>query len=203
MSEKNESAPLAKLRELGREAAAKGDAIIAVDEATARSIASQWHSGQWSALYSFASSGYVHGPVLTETYQCMNEASPEDCAELEALATYIRMMLPTAPFVICQGLQGGYMANRVEHYENIEEARSGLVDELERAADYLAEGIELDTHHPEASQNYLDALDRAKVEVSAMPAAELAQGYAIATDQHEYIELAPLDPSDYDPEGCE
>lgn len=52
--------------------------------------ASQWHGGQWSALYSFASTGYVwdedHRSLLTcEVEKCLRTSNLAD-AEAEALS---------------------------------------------------------------------------------------------------------------------
>jgi hypothetical protein len=43
------------------------------EETTARRIASDWHGGQWSALYALASSGTVLLDVLDEIDECRPE----------------------------------------------------------------------------------------------------------------------------------
>jgi hypothetical protein len=57
-------------------------------------VASEWHNGQWSALYSYASTGQVHGEdhkeaLLSEIDSCLESnvviGDDEDLAELELL----------------------------------------------------------------------------------------------------------------------
>lgn len=64
-----------------------------VDDRTARIIASQFHSGQSSDLYAFASSGCIDKEELAaELFACIMEVDPNDeaaNAALEALCLYI------------------------------------------------------------------------------------------------------------------
>lgn len=63
----------------------------------AREIAAQWHGGQWSPLYMFASSGcvsdarYTVGDVMDETLACLSESVGvvSDARELGALIEWI------------------------------------------------------------------------------------------------------------------
>lgn len=70
------------------------DAIIS--HAVARMIASQWHSGQRSALYSFASCGAIAGPALESAITNeMNAADKEsDIEALRALWSYVQVHGP-------------------------------------------------------------------------------------------------------------
>lgn len=58
-------------------------------------IASAWHGGQWSALYSFASTGKVwdedhRARLITEIDECAPLAeTPTDAEELRNLRAYI------------------------------------------------------------------------------------------------------------------
>lgn len=63
--------------------------LITLDKA--RRIASEWHDGQPSRLYSFASTGYRYFPItdyLDEINTCVPE-SELDQAELDALADFL------------------------------------------------------------------------------------------------------------------
>jgi hypothetical protein len=61
-----------------------------IDDLTAKVIASQWHSGQTSALYALASSGaIVHNDVWGEVHDSYNTASAEDRKALDFLGTYL------------------------------------------------------------------------------------------------------------------
>lgn len=54
--------------------------------------ASEWHSGQWSALYSYSSTGEIHGEdhqsdLLTEIDECQKDAETrDDLTELDRMA---------------------------------------------------------------------------------------------------------------------
>jgi hypothetical protein len=58
--------------------------------------ASEWHSGQWSALYSYSSTGEVHGEehqaeLLAEIDECLGN-SPETCAADPERILYIQAL---------------------------------------------------------------------------------------------------------------
>lgn len=61
-----------------------------LDDLTARIIASQWHSGQHSLLYSFASTGAIQEGILAEVNTCIQHlsTSPTHKMELEYLFRY-------------------------------------------------------------------------------------------------------------------
>lgn len=58
----------------------------------ARTIASSWHGGQWSPLYSFASTGVIHHNIskyLKEIDTCLNgDITDSQRNELEDLKEY-------------------------------------------------------------------------------------------------------------------
>lgn len=54
-----------------------------------RRVASEWHGGQSTPLYTFASSGAVVGGVAEEIEACLETASPEDRAELKQLLEFV------------------------------------------------------------------------------------------------------------------
>ncbi len=64
---------------------------------TARSIAADWHGGQWSALYAFASSGTMDAAqeprCLMEVEENLSNknTSPEQCKRLEQLKRFITL----------------------------------------------------------------------------------------------------------------
>lgn len=61
-----------------------------IDDLTARVIASQWHGGQASALYAFASSGAItHADVWGEVAGDYASASAFDRRALDCLGTYL------------------------------------------------------------------------------------------------------------------
>ena len=59
-----------------------------IDAGIARVIASWWHGGQWSALYSFASSGHIGTDLIDEIKACAPD-SPDDAAALAALLEWV------------------------------------------------------------------------------------------------------------------
>jgi hypothetical protein len=74
------------------------DKVRPITETEAREIASQWHSGQWSALYSFSSSGKVSTDAITETKDTLKDAREteksteeyfRDIQELKSLLAYL------------------------------------------------------------------------------------------------------------------
>lgn len=83
-----------------------------ISKERAKEIAAHWHSGQWSALYSFASTGEIH---IKKSLQYINElikecqseyhtAMPEyrserDKKELKSLIRYFLKHLPSIEFV--------------------------------------------------------------------------------------------------------
>lgn len=64
-----------------------------ITEGEARRIASEWHSGQWSPLYAFSSSGIIEdkGSLLSEVEYCLTITEDTDELErLESLAQFVR-----------------------------------------------------------------------------------------------------------------
>jgi hypothetical protein len=125
-------------------------------------------------------------------------------AALEALGAFLTAK-PSAPFAVLAGLQGGYLADSVEHCADIEEARGSLADAIERSADHLAELVSGADRLEDMSAaiERMGALAAAAQEVKTMPADKLAEGFSIETGAHHALWLVPLDPADYDPEGCD
>lgn len=67
-----------------------------MDETRAREIASWWHSGQWSPLYAFCSTGTRKDGLATEVRQCLAEVkahighyTDEDIRNLRGLMDYL------------------------------------------------------------------------------------------------------------------
>ena len=61
--------------------------MTSIELSEARSIASDWHSGQWSALYAFASSGHIRSDLDIEVEKIIREceqrvADPEYASRL-------------------------------------------------------------------------------------------------------------------------
>ncbi len=57
-----------------------------LNESLYREIASKWHSGQWSALYAFASTGSIQPSLASEIVECFDLAeSAKDRRMLECL----------------------------------------------------------------------------------------------------------------------
>jgi hypothetical protein len=54
-----------------------------------RRVAADWHGGQSTPLYAFASSGAVVEGVAEEIEACLETASPEDRAELKQLLVFV------------------------------------------------------------------------------------------------------------------
>lgn len=70
------------------------DKVRPISETEAREIASQWHSGQWSALYAFSSSGKVSTDAIDETRDQLKQVQTEgntenDIQELKSLLGYL------------------------------------------------------------------------------------------------------------------
>lgn len=62
----------------------------AVDDATARVVASWWHGGQSSGLYAFMSTGAITDAARVEVTNDLNRAeSPEDVYALRKLLEYM------------------------------------------------------------------------------------------------------------------
>ena len=59
----------------------------------ARFIASEWHSGQWSPLYAFSSSGTITCGIVREINECLNAChlivNEEQIFELRSLLDFI------------------------------------------------------------------------------------------------------------------
>jgi len=78
----------------------KMQCLPAVTRKRAQVIAAQWHGGQWSALYSFASTGQylpeLHDQYLKEidTDICERFTSPKHSKELYHLQTYFLSRKP-------------------------------------------------------------------------------------------------------------
>lgn len=51
--------------------------------------ASEWHSGQWSPLYAFASTGHIDPHLADEIRDCLRDADHEDARALQAILDYI------------------------------------------------------------------------------------------------------------------
>lgn len=61
--------------------------------AMARAIAADWHGGQASPLYSFASTGKMHYPFkryYEEVMGCLRGADEEQAKKLDALLSYLQ-----------------------------------------------------------------------------------------------------------------
>jgi hypothetical protein len=56
---------------------------------TARRIASEWHGGQSSALYAFASTGTILNTLKGEIIDCTQDASDDETDDLYALWEYV------------------------------------------------------------------------------------------------------------------
>jgi len=51
--------------------------------------ASEWHSGQWSPLYAFASTGRIDPQLGAEIRECLRDANKENASKLRAILKYI------------------------------------------------------------------------------------------------------------------
>ena len=61
-----------------------------LNESLYREIAGQWHGGQWSALYSFASTGTIQPSLASEIVECFDLAeSVKDRRRLESIYAVI------------------------------------------------------------------------------------------------------------------
>lgn len=60
-----------------------------IDDLTARRIASEWHNGQGSALYSLASTGAIHAGTGGEIIASMPDDDAEAETELVQLLAYV------------------------------------------------------------------------------------------------------------------
>lgn len=58
-----------------------------------QSIAAEWHSGQFSALYAYASSGAIQSGLSKEIRECFPLAQPRELADLQ------RLYVATAPAI--------------------------------------------------------------------------------------------------------
>lgn len=65
----------------------------------ARSLAYEWHGGQWSPLYAFASSGLVKEPIAlhNEIVSCLGVSDPADRETLKNLLAYTALHVKKAP----------------------------------------------------------------------------------------------------------
>lgn len=167
-----------------------------ISELDARTIAGYWHSGQWSALYSFSSSGYHGAETLREAKRCLQDANEAQSAELNTLIAWLVDAQPSAPFAVSEGLAGLYCPDSIDHCETIEDARMAIIERVKSAADFLADGEDL----AKDEQEEIEMMDCAVANLSEMPADELAKGFAVYY-RHSVIELSALDPADYEPEG--
>lgn len=55
-----------------------------ISDGKARRLASEWHGGQWTAIYSFASSGAISPGLLTEINREITDET-----DRQQLATYV------------------------------------------------------------------------------------------------------------------
>lgn len=46
-----------------------------ISESEARSIAANWHGGQWSSLYAFSSTGTIDEGLIVEIERCFNSTA--------------------------------------------------------------------------------------------------------------------------------
>lgn len=72
----------------------RGEAGLEIEDDCARAIAGQWHDGQSSAFYAFASSGhYDRSALLAELSDTIADhyrsSSPDNRLELDAFGTYL------------------------------------------------------------------------------------------------------------------
>lgn len=65
----------------------------------ARSLAYEWHGGQWSPLYAFASSGLVKEPTAlrNEIVSCLGVSDSADREALKNLLAYTALHVKKAP----------------------------------------------------------------------------------------------------------
>lgn len=65
----------------------------------ARNLAYEWHGGQWSPLYAFASSGLVKDPTAlhNEIVFCSRTTDAADKKELQGLLAYVALHVKKAP----------------------------------------------------------------------------------------------------------
>lgn len=61
-----------------------------------RQTAAEWHSGQWSPLYAFASTGTIESGLEAEILSCLRDASPRDTERLQAILDFISQDSPRA-----------------------------------------------------------------------------------------------------------
>jgi hypothetical protein len=54
-----------------------------------RQTASEWHSGQYSPLYAFSSTGTITPGLEAEIFDCLRDASPRDTERLQAILDFI------------------------------------------------------------------------------------------------------------------
>jgi hypothetical protein len=69
---------------------------VTITEKTARRIASEWHGGQTSLLYAFASSGAIVSGIRSEIAQCLAWCKDHNALtyELELLRAYVNVNSP-------------------------------------------------------------------------------------------------------------
>lgn len=65
----------------------------------ARATAYEWHGGQWSPLYAFASSGLVKDPIAlhNEIVFCSRTTDATDKKELKNLLAYVALHVKKTP----------------------------------------------------------------------------------------------------------
>lgn len=59
-----------------------------------RIIASEWHSGQWSPLYAFSSTGTITAGIIEEIQNCINDCvkqnNKKEMNKLNKLLQYVK-----------------------------------------------------------------------------------------------------------------
>lgn len=67
-----------------------------------QTIAAEWHNGQNSALYAYASTGTIQPGLAAEIRRCVPAAKAKELAEL------LRLYVATAPALTKQGIETNY-----------------------------------------------------------------------------------------------
>lgn len=67
-----------------------------------QTVAAEWHQGQSSALYAYASTGIIQPGLATEIRRCIPAAKAKELAEL------LRLHVATAPALDAQAIESNY-----------------------------------------------------------------------------------------------
>lgn len=67
-----------------------------------QTIAAEWHSGQTSALYAYASTGTIQPGLATEIRRCIPTAKAKELAEL------LQLYVATTPALTKEGIETNY-----------------------------------------------------------------------------------------------